>query len=1080
MKALIRGAVAHPTAVNVLMVGLVVGGLFATRAIPRESFPKVELDMVLVRVAWRGRTPEEVEEGLIIKIEEAVHSIEGVDSITSTVSQGGGGIVLELKKGTDRERALDDVRNAVDEIPNFPSDIEPITVQQMTNRQNVVGLIVHGPMGPKVMRDLSTRLRDELLALPSVSEVLVEGLRTQELAIEIRPQVLQEIGLGTEDVLRAVRAANVELSAGTMRTEHEDFLVKTGLRGYTAEALERIIVRTREDGDQILLRDVASVREQEVERTYAMRFHKPAEGGGRMTGRPAFLLQIRKTEDEDVVEIADVVKGYAAGLSDRLPPGVQVDLWRDRTTILHQRIDLLGRNGLMGLLLIFLSLWLFTQFKLSIWVVAGLPVAVFGSAILIGMTGTTINMISLFGLLLVSGILVDDAIVVSENVYAHIERGVPPRLAAVQGTIEVYPAVVASILTTIIAFSAFFFMGGTIGKFVRAIPVVVICALIMSLVECLIVLPPHLAHALKPPGEAKTVLGRMRRGTDRVMDLLLKRPYAFALKIFLRLRWPMVALGVALLLITIGYIRGGFIKFLFFPNLDADDIQAEYLLEPGAPESLNRDFVSRVERAASEASVGLKKEQTDGSDVIERGLTTFGGEESESGVVHVELLPGEERDASASEISKRWRKALGPAPEARWLTVGPRRRGPFGKPVHVELLSEHQAHLEEAAGRLKRELEGYPGAYDVSDDLVIGKRELVVDLNARGRAAGLTVQALASQLRNGIYGGRVEVLQRGRDELEVWVRFPREDRSSLGQLSELRLRTPQGEEIALSDVATWRTRRGLATVKRFDRQRRVTVSAAVDPSAGDAESILDDLKDRALPELLADYPGMRASFEGQSRQRRKMIGGFVKALPWALAAMFSVLVVVFGSYIQAFLVMTMIPLGIVGAVVGHILIDMPLTVLSIWGIVALGGILVNDSIVFVDAINRRLARGEPFMESVHLAGVSRFRPILLTTLTTAAGLLLLILEQSRQAQFLIPMAASLAFGLLVGTIFTLGVLPAGYVCINDGRRGWHFLRHGDWPAREEVEPAVYRALEKKEDVASAAVMKPDGSPGGSE
>ncbi|MFT7626165.1 MAG: multidrug efflux pump subunit AcrB, partial [Myxococcota bacterium] len=891
------------------------------------------------------------------------------------------------------------------------------------------------------------RVRDDLLDVEGISQVGLDGLRKRQLAIEVSPARLEELKLTLEEVVTAVRSANVEVNAGLLRTSGEDILVQAGERGYTALELEQIPIRSLKNGSELLLRDVAKVTERDAEGTYRMRFN----------GRPAVRVRVSKTEVQDTITVVDKVKAFAEKLPERLPDGVEASLWKDRTVILDQRMSLLARNGLVGLILIFFSLWLFTRLRLSIWVAAGLPIAVFGSAILIGYTATTINMLSLFGLLLVSGILVDDAIVVAENVYARLEQGLSPRNAAIEGTMEVLPAVSASIVTTIIAFIPFFYMGGHIGKFVRAIPVVVICCLIMSWIEALIILPSHLGHSLKPINpEAKGIMQRGRIQVDRVVDLLMRRPYGWLLGWALKFRWPVLAFGLAMFVLTLGYVQGGLIKFVFFPNLDADDIQVDYLLEPGAPEAINDAFARRVEAAATVAESGLKEEQSGNKDVILGRLTTVGGGQSESGLVEAELLEGEERDASASEVSRRWREALGQTPEARWLIAGSRRRGPFGKPVHVDLLSRDQPDLEHAADALKTLLAGYPGVYDITDDLAIGKRELVLTLTERGRAAGLNVRVVAGQLRAGLFGSRAEVIQRGRDELEVWIRYPASDRSSLGQLADLRVRTPSGGEMPLRDVATWRSERGLDTVKRYNRRRKVSVTCDVDPTLGNASDILGDLTDRALPTLLANYDDVKASFEGQARERRKMIEGFQKALPWALAGMFAVLVFVFGSYAQASLVMLMIPLGLVGAVIGHVIIGMPLTILSVWGIVALGGILVNDSIVFVDAINRRLKDGIDVVTAVHQSGISRFRPILLTTLTTAAGLMPLILEQSRQAQFLIPMAASLAFGLIFGTVLTLGVLPAGFICINDTRQFFRWLRRGDWPEPETLEPAVQR------------------------
>ncbi|MFT5430457.1 MAG: multidrug efflux pump subunit AcrB [Myxococcota bacterium] len=1048
MKAFIRACVDHPTTINVFMFALLAVGLASTLSIQRESFPKVTLDLIQARVVWPGHTPKEVEEAIVVKIEEAINGTEGIDSINSVAASGLGVVTVELAKGVDIDKAFEDIRNAVMEIPNFPADIEPPVVRSLTNRSEAIGVVIHGPVQPAELRKLAEQLRDDLVDLGAVSQVGIEGMPERQLAIEVSPARLMELGITLDTVMQAVRRSNVEISTGTLRTPQEDLLIKAGVKGYTAQELRAIPVITGDSGAELTLGQVASVVEKESEELTRMRFD----------GRPAALVQVSKTDGEDVLEVVAAVKAYVEGADGRFPAGIELALWRDRTSILHQRIDLLSKNGFVGLVLIFLALWLFTRLKLSLWVAAGLPVAVLGSAILIGAVGVTINMISLFGLLLVSGILVDDAIVVAENVYAHIEMGKSPREAAVIGTAEVFPAVSASIVTTIIAFIPFFFMGGRIGKFVQAIPIVVICCLILSFIESLIILPSHLAHSLKPVSERRnTLMNRLRVRVDATVDRFMRVPYSALLRIILRFRWQTVVVGIGLLMLTGAYMGSGLIKIIFFPNLDSDSVEARYVLEPGAPEAVNEAFARRIERAAVATDAELTAEQTGGKTVMPHTLTELGGSGgSEAGRIVIELLPGEERDANANAIGKRWNKALGSTPEARTLTVGPRRRGPFGKPVEVQLLSGNAHDLELAAEQLKDIIRGYPGTYDVSDDLALGKREIVLELTPRGRALGFTLAHLASQLRTGLFGGRAEVIQRGRDELEVWVRFPKEHRDAFGGLTDLRVRNSTGDEIPLGEVATWTTGRSLSRIDRFDRRRKVTVSAAVDASVGDPNKILASIRDDEVPKLLAGFADMKASFEGQERSRRKMIEGFKSALPWAGVGMLAVLIIVFGSIAQGFLVMLIIPLGLVGAVAGHVIIGIPLTVLSSWGIVALGGILVNDSIVFVDAINRRLRRGELLLDAIHAAGTSRLRPIILTTLTTAAGLMPLILEQSRQAQFLIPMAVSLAFGLIVGTIFTLGVLPAGFACINDVRCFISWLRTGRWPHREQLEPSVKR------------------------
>ncbi|MBD3333059.1 AcrB/AcrD/AcrF family protein, partial [candidate division GN15 bacterium] len=794
----------------------------------------------------------------------------------------------------------------------------------------------------------------------------------------------------------------------------------------------------------LLLKDVADVREK-WEDIPDKRYYN---------GQPAVILNIDQTGDEDILAIGEMTKAKLAEFNDthQSVQGVVLD---DRTVPLQQRLELLVKNGLIGLLLVVIALGFFLNLRLSFWVAISIPFSFAGMFIIANFVGITVNVISLFGMIIVVGILVDDAIVVAENIYAQYEKGKPAFKAAIDGTMQVIAPVTTSVLTTVIAFVPFFFLDALLGKFIWHMALVVIASLLFSLVEAFFILPSHLAHSrgLHPHAEDS----KIRKRIEGAIHHLTHKIYGPSLRYALRHKWVTVVTPVALVMLTVGLIGGGFIGVTFFPFIDGDTVPINISLVSGRQEADTDSLLADIEQKVWAVGEELKAERADGEDVIlgvqrDIGSNDFGESGSHTGRLTVQLLDGEIRDLESFKIANRIREAVGPVPEANNITYGQVSR--FGKPVSISLLSNNAEQLERARDMLVAELKNFTSLKDVTTTDQEGRRELDIQLKPRAYALGLTLQDVVGQVRQGFFGEEVQRIQRGRDEIRVWVRYPEADRSALGFLDQMRVRTPQGDEYPFSELATYSIERGVTTISHLDRLREVKVEAAQADVSEDLPPILNEIELDVLPPILAQNPTVRYSFEGQSRSQAKVQASMRQAFPIALIGMFILVVLVFRSYAQAFMIFSLIPIGILGAIWGHGIQGLQINMLSLFGIIALSGIIINDSIVLVDQINRNLRDGDPVMEAVYKSGLARLRPIMLTTLTTSLGLAPLILETSRQAQFLIPMAVSVAYGLVFGTFILLIILPASFLAFNSIRVKMRELFKGRGVTSEEVEPAV--------------------------
>jgi len=1045
----------NSVAANLMMILILVAGAFtvATRT-KQEVFPEFDLDLISIRVPYLGAAPEEVEEAVCIRIEEAIQGLDGVKEITSTASEGFGSILVKLELGADVQEVLDDVKSRVDAIETFPEETEKPIIADITNRRQVIDLAVWGDADEFTLKALAEQIRDELGALPEITIVEMASARPYEIAIEVSENSLRRYGLTFSQVAGAVRMSSIDLPGGSVRTDGGEILLRTKGQAYRGREFEDLVLMTRPDGTDIRIGDVANVVDGFAETDQFARFD----------GKDAILLQVYRTGEQGALSVADAVRRYVETTQHRMPEGVTLTSWQDASKVLRDRLDLLIRNGRTGFILVFISLALFMRFRLAVWVSLGIPISFLGAMWMMPMLGVTVNLISLFAFIVVLGIVVDDAIVVGENIYTHQEKNRNGIQGAIDGVREVSVPVVFAIATTIAAFMPLMNVDGAIGKVMRTIPLIVIPCLVFSLIESLLILPAHLSHQ-KREKPKETVWRKFQSYFTRGMQWFIRRVYEPSLDFALRWRYLTVSLSVATLLLTAGTVLGGWIQFEFFPAVEADYISAALTMPEGTPSDVTSKVVRRIEDAAFQARQDFA-DRPGGKDLI-RHVSAAVGEQpyrttqsrnagvkaarvtaGHLGEVTLELSPAESRDFSSTELADRWRELTGVIPDAVELVFSSSLFS-SGADLDIQLTGPDMEPLRQAAAELKLRLAEYGGVSEISDSFREGKKEIQLQVKPQAELLGITQADLGRQVRQAFYGEEAQRIQRGRDDIRVMVRYPASERRSLGDLEEMRIRTPDGAEVPIGEVADLTHGRGYSSIKRVDRRRSVNVTADVDPTEASAGDIIADLENRVLPEVLADYPGVFYTFEGQQAEQRDTMGGLKQGFMLALVMIYMLLAIPLRSYVQPLIIMLAIPFGLVGAVWGHLIMGMNLTIMSMFGVVALAGVVVNDSLVMVDFINRRHRETGTTFEAVRMSGVARFRPITLTSLTTFLGLLPLLLEKSMQAKFLIPMAISLAFGVIFSTVITLVLVPSGYIILED-LKGLFRRIYG----REQIESAI--------------------------
>ncbi len=1043
MKGLIDWFAGNHVAANLLMAFLMLSGVIAAMTIKQEVFPQIDLDMVSVQVPYLGASPAEVEEAVCVRVEEAIQGIDGIKRITSTAVENSGSVMAEIELEADPEQVLDDIKQAVDRIITFPTETEKPVIQLLESQEQAIDVVIYGDVDEKALKAAAERVRDELLALPELTQIQIVGTRPYEISIEVSETALRRHGLTFDEVSRRVRAGSLDLPGGSVKTEAGEILVRTKGQRYTGEEYGKLVVMSDPGGARVTLDRIADVRDtfEDVDkRSY-------------FNGKPAAMVTVYRVADQAILDVTDAVKAYVAEHRDALPAGLTMDVWQDRSDIYRGRMNLMLKNGGIGLVLVFLTLALFLQPRLAFWVSMGIPISFLGGMWMLPWFDGSLNMISMFAFIVVLGLVVDDAIVVGENIYSHRQMGKGPGRGAREGALEVAAPVVIAILTTVFAFFPLSQVEGMMGKFMGVIPVVVIAVLLVSLVESLLILPAHLstvsdASLARDPARnaARSRWNPLKwqRSFARSFEYFIDHSYRPTLSYALSHRALVVAASIAGLALMIGFVGGGHIRFTFMPVIDADNMlcvldmpAGTTLAETEAAIDQVMDGLAELKAEHDDPDLFLHQYVTIGSQPrssashgppIGGGASTFLG--AHKAEINVELQAGEERQIGSKALVTRWRELVGPVPGAKSVSFTSNLFG-SGAALELQLSSSDVAQLTEASDRLKDALAGYPGVQDIADSYEEGKQELKLDLKPAASTLGLTLSDLARQVRQGFYGDEAARIQRGRDDVRVMVRYPEAARRSLGDIESMMIRTPAGDEVPFATVAEVRTGRGYATIDRRDRRRIVSVEADVDQDVTNAGEVLTDLQAEVLPGLLADYPGLRVSFEGEEADRAESMSSLFSGFVVALLAIYALLAVLFRSYAQPLIIMSAIPFGFLGAVLGHVLMGWDLTLLSLFGVVALTGVVVNDSLIMIDFINRRRRDSGSLVEAVTDSGVRRFRPIVLTSLTTFAGLTPMLLEKSLQAKFLIPMAISLGFGVLFATFITLVLVPVSYLVLED-------------------------------------------------
>ena len=1042
MSGMARGPIAwvaqHGVAANMLMAVILVGGVLVLPSIDQEVFPSVDTGVITVSVEMRGAAPDEVEKGVCIKVEEAVAGIEGVKRLSSRAITGLGTVTLELEYDAETRDVLNDVKAAVDAIDGFPENSEKPVVGEFELAKQVINVALSGDVDELTLRRLGERVRDDLLTLPGISQARLSNVRPYEVSLEVSEAALRRWKLTFDDVIAAVRRSSLDVSGGSVKTSGGEILLRARHQAYRQKDFEDITVRTLPDGSRLSLSDVATVVDAFEDTGQSTRFD----------GKTGVLVRVYRVGNQRALEIADAVYEYVDVARQGMPEGIELTTWQDDARLLRGRMDLLLENGRTGLLLVFLTLALFLRLSLAFWVTLGIPISFLGAVLLMPVVGVSINMISLFGFIVALGIVVDDAIVVGENIYATAERGKRGLAAVLAGVGEVKMPVSFAVLTTIAAFGPLMAIPGIMGEFVSQLPLIVVPTLVFSLIESLLILPAHLVHIGERAAKSFSFVKAWEKVQDRVTALLnafVRSVYTPLLRACLRWRYLSLAVASGLLMLTVGTFASGFIKFHFFPDVEADNVVAFVTMPQGTPAEVTVDAVRRMERAALAlreeveareggavfrhvlASVGDQPFRNDQSTGFGR-VASFHGQHL--GEINIELVPSEDREIGSLELVSLLRERTGQIPDAVELTFSSNLMS-TGDAIDIRLAGTDTDELRSVAEQLKSRLRQYPGVRDISDSYRSGQQEHLLEITPKAESLGLTRADLARQVRQGFYGEEVQRIQRGRDEVRVMVRYPHAERRSLSDVENMRVRLSDGSEVPFNVVASVTEGRGDAVIQRFERRRSLNVTADVDLNLNDPNLVLADMVASVLPELLELHPGIDYTLEGEQREQDETVSGMIRGFMLALILIYALLAIPFRSYLQPLIVMLAIPFGIVGAIWGHLLMGMDLTIMSMFGVVALTGVIVNDSLVMVDFINTRRRAGARPADAVISAGPTRFRAILLTSLTTFAGLLPLLLERSLQAKFLIPMAVSLGFGVLFATAITLVIVPVGYLALED-------------------------------------------------
>lgn len=1042
MKKVITFFIKNELLVNTAIILVIIFGVAAMLNMNSSFFPTAPERFIIVEAVYPGASPREVEEGITLKIEENLKGVTGIDRVTSTSSENTARITVELYYGENADLVLQDVKNAVDQISNFPADMEKLVTYVQENQNPTAKVAIVGDVPLSTLKERAKAFENGLRSLPDISKISLSGFTDEEIEIEISESKLRAYNLTFEQVARAVQNENIQTTGGRIKADTE-VIIRADQREYFADQFTDIVIKTLDDGSVVHLTDVATVKDDWSEDTDKAYYN----------GRRAILISVSTLNQENILDAAESVVEYVNTFNGQNTV-VTAELVQDSTVVLQERIALLTENGILGAVLVFILLGLFLRIRLAFWVAVGIPISFLGMFVFLNLTGITINVLSLFGMILVIGILVDDGIVVGENVFQHFEKGKTRLRAVIDGTMEVIPAIVSAITTTCVAFGFFFFVDGQLGDFFSDVAAVVIFALGFSLIEVLLFLPAHLAHIKDLSDKAKP-----NKFKEKIENLLIKfRDVVFVPMLDFTLRYKVFAFVVALsaLVITIGAMAGGVIRSTFFPNIEQNEVEVTLEFPSGTAERITEVTMKNIE--ARVLALGQSYEEDLGQNIILNSELTI-GPGSNKGKAKFYLASSEDRDLRSFEIASDIREAVGPIPNATQLSF--ETQTPFGKPLNISFSGVDYDRIRAAVEDFKIEVEKTNMVKDIVTNDQADQPEIKVTLNETGRALGFTSQDVIRKIRYGFFGFEAQRLQRGDDEVKVWVRYDITNRSSMESLMDMRIEAPNGQTVPVREIANLEPINGLIAVNHLDGKQQISVFGEVASFEVSSTEMINKVSSDVIPVVANRYPDVQIALDGQQRETGKMFASMGKVWWIFLLVMGTLLVITFRSLSQTVALLMVVPFGLIGAGWGHYIHGMPMSLLSFLGFIALLGVIVNDGLVFIGAFNKYLREGMKYDDALRETAISRFRPIFLTTITTTAGLAPLILEKSFQAQFLVPMAITIAYGLMVGSLVLILILPVFMSTFNRSKRLINWAWEGEKPTHEEIEKAVIRQRKEK-------------------
>ncbi|WOT05731.1 efflux RND transporter permease subunit [Shewanella youngdeokensis] len=1018
-KGIIAWFANNSVAANLLMWVLLIGGLFSAYTINKEVFPTFELNYINITVAYPGAAPQEIEEGINIKIEEAIQDINGIKKVTSVASEGVGSVTIEVEDSYDPQDILDEAKLNIDAISTFPVNIEKPNIVRLKPENNVIWVSVYGDQSLKEMKELAKIIRDEVTALPAVTRAQVTGVREYEIGIELSENKLREYGLTFSQVATAVQNSSIDLPGGSIRAKDGDILLRTKGQAYTGEDFANIVVSTRADGSRVMLPDVATIKDGFEERLEYTRFN----------GQPSAIIEILSVDDQNALDISEQVKEYIEQKREFLPTGAKLDTWGDLTHYLKGRLNMMLSNMFYGALLVFIILALFLEIKLAFWVMVGLPVCFLGTLFVMPLEpfSMSINLLTLFAFILVLGIVVDDAIVIGESAYSEIERYGHSLDNVVRGAKKVAMPATFGVLTTIAAFLPMLMVSGPQGIIWKSIGMVVVLSLVFSLVESKLILPAHLAHMKPPkPREKRSRLGQLKAGFNDKVQYFIQNNYRSFLKRCIANRYNTVAVFIGVLTLSIALVVSGQVRWVFFPDVPSDFIQVQLDMDEGSSEENTLKVVQEIEEALYNMNDEMEAEF--GYPVVKHSFINMSSRTS--AFVFAELTKAEDRSVDGEAIASAWRKLLPELLAVKKLNINASSNDTGGD-ISFRLTASNLEQISLASDELKQKLRTYEGVYDITDNYSSGSQEIKLKIRPEAEALGLTLSDLARQVRYGFYGYEAQRILRNKEEVKVMVRYPLEQRRTVGHLENMLIRTPNGIAVPFNTVAELELGDSYSSITRVDGRRAITISANADTSIVEPSKVVSEIQDEFLPMLAKKYPEISTALDGGSADEQSALVSLLQGFFFALFTIYALMAIPLKSYSQPLIIMSVIPFGMIGALFGHFVLDLNMSILSLCGIVALSGVVVNDSLILVDFVNRARAEGYSLIDSAINSGCYRFRAIILTSLTTFVGLVPILLETSLQAQLVIPMATSLAFGILFSTVVTLILVPLLYIILDD-------------------------------------------------